>query len=121
MQQREVKLLLFHRRAEWLTPHAWDAFWRGEHLERLLQLPGALRVVQNVPRRGTIVPPLDGVDEVYFEDESAARRVPHVLTNNARERNAPQWPRGMVAWERVAVRRTGRAGTVRRMAAVYRN
>jgi hypothetical protein len=116
-----LKLMLFHRRAEGLTPQAWDAFWRGEHLARLLDLVGATRVVQDVPRRGTIVPPLDGIDEVYFEDESAARTVPEALLAEAREHNTPQWPRGMVAWERVAVPRTDGANAVRRMAAVCRN
>src|SRR5262245_15801569 len=113
--------MLFHRRAERLPPHAWDAFWRGEHLERLRKLPGTTSVVQNVPRRGSIVPPLDGIDEVYFEDDTAARTIPDVLTADARENNAPQWPRGMFAWERVAVPRTEGANAVRRMAAVYRN
>jgi hypothetical protein len=116
-----VKLMLFHRRAEGVSADAWDAFWRGGHLHALLEVPGAIRVVQNVPRRGTVVPPLDGIDEVYLESGDVGQNSVKPLIERVREHSAAEWPRGMVAWERVAVERTERPGAVRRMAAVYRN
>jgi hypothetical protein len=120
-----TKLMLFHRRAAGVSFDAWQAEWRHEFAPHLARLPGVRHVVQNVPRRNSGQPRLDGIDEVFWADQGAATDAaasPRLLAalSALAAYAAPGWPFGMLATERTQVPRSDGATAVRRMAMVVK-
>jgi len=72
-----LKLILFGKRRPGLKPAAFQDYWRSRHAELVRSIPGLRRYVQNhtllsvYERRE---PAVDGVAELWFDDEACLRQ-----------------------------------------------
>ena len=63
-------MILLTRRAD-LTHEAWTRWWLDEHAPLAAQLPGVRRAVFNVVEAGAAGAGIDGVSELWFDDQAA--------------------------------------------------
>jgi len=71
-----VKALSFFKRRSGMSVDAFQAYWRSQHPEVVVRLPGLRRYVQSHTLSGAYrsgEPVYDGIAEVWFDDTAAMR------------------------------------------------